>query len=169
MSGGEVSSPASDILEEIWDEKADSPHLGQVAALLCLDSDEIYSGLELMLQRMGYVVDIPTVVDQALDQLRLNQYQIVLFSEHFGGKIPNSVASYLAGLNMHIRREMFVVIVGERFKTGNHFQAFVESVDLVIHPEDLPRIEMILSKGLHDRSRLYKVFVECLVEAGKKM
>ena len=116
VDGCENSSQAIDGPGKIWGEKADSPRIGQAVVLLCTDFDEVNCGLKSMLQKMGYAVDMPMVVDQAMDQLRLNQYQVVIFSERFGGKFPSPVASYLAGLNMHVRRDMFVILMGNAIK-----------------------------------------------------
>jgi hypothetical protein len=70
---------------------------------------------------------------------------------------------------MNIRREMFVVLIGQRFKTADHLQAFMESVNLLLHPDDLPQLVTFLGRGLRDHERFYKVFTECLIEAGKKI
>lgn len=169
VDGCEDSAQSREGPGEIWGEKVDSPNIDQAAVLLCSDYTEVNCGLKSMLEKMGYAVDMPVIVDQAIDQLRLNQYQVVILSEHFGGKFPSPVASYLAGLNMHIRRDMFVILVGERYKTADPLQSFVESVNLVVHPADVPRMEMILSKGLENHARFYKVFIECLIEAGKRV
>ena len=69
---------------------------------------------------------------------------------------------------MNIRREMFVVLIGLRFKTADHLQAFMER-NLLLHPDDLPQLVTFLSRGLRDHERFYKVFTECLIEAGKKI
>jgi hypothetical protein len=142
---------------------------GQSAALLCLDCDHRSEVLKSALQDMGYVVDMPASADQALHRLRFNQYQIIGLTEHFAGNFPNPVAGHLAGLNMSVRRDMFVVLVGERFRSADHLQAFIESVDLVVHPDDVTRIETLLIKGLREKERFYKVFADCLTEAGKKV
>jgi hypothetical protein len=115
------------------------------------------------------VVDIPAAADHALQRLRFNQYHVILLDDDFEGRSPNPVAEYLAGLNMNIRREMFVVLIGQRFKTADHLQAFKESVNLILHPDDLPQLPTFLARAMTDHQRFYKVFTECLVEAGKKI
>jgi CheY-like chemotaxis protein len=146
----------------------DSLQRGQPAALLCLDSDNARGLAQGALQRMGYAVDMPTVVDQALQRLRFNQYQVIVLAEQFGGSSPNPVTEYVTALNMNIRRDIFVALVGERFKTADHLQAFVESVNLVLHPADLTQIQAFLARGLRDHERFYKVFVDCLIESGRR-
>jgi predicted Zn finger-like uncharacterized protein len=142
---------------------------GQPAALLCMNRADPRSDVKPMLEGLGYVVDFPATTDHALQRLRFNQYHIILLDDGFDGKSPNPIAGYLAGLNMNIRREMFVILVGQRFKTADHLQAFMESANLLLHPDDLPQLVTFLSRGLKDHERFYKVFTECLVEAGKKI
>jgi DNA-binding response OmpR family regulator len=122
-----------------------------------------------MFEGMDYVVDIPAAADNALQRLRFNQYHVVVLDDDFEGKSAHPVAAYLAGLNMSIRREMFVVLIGQRFKTADHLQAFMESANLILHPDDLPQLPTFLSRGMRDHERFYKVFTECLLEAGKKI
>jgi CheY-like chemotaxis protein len=142
---------------------------GQSAALLCMSGTASRDQVKAMLEALGYVVDMPSATTHALQRLRFNQYHLILLDDDFEGKSPNPIAGYLAALNMAIRREMFVVLIGERFKTADHLQAFMESVNLLLHPADLPQLVAFLNRGLRDHERFYKVFTECLVEAGKKI
>jgi hypothetical protein len=166
---GEVSPSAGDNLQESSLEETDFLQSGQSAALLCLDCDHRFEMLKSALRDLGYVVDLPASVDHALHRLRFNQYRIIGLTEHFAGSVPNPVAGYLAGLNMNARRDVFVVLVGERFRTADHLQAFIESVDLVVHPDELSHIETLIRKGLREKERFYKVFLDCLTEAGKRV
>ena len=88
---------------------------GQSAALLCINRVESRGEVKAMLEGLGYVVDMPAATDHALQRLRFNQYQVILLDDDFEGKSPNPIAAYLAGLNMNIRREMFVVLIGPAF------------------------------------------------------
>jgi CheY-like chemotaxis protein len=142
---------------------------GQPIALLCVNQEESRETLKVTLESLGYVVDIPAAVDHALQRLRFNQYHVIFLDDDLEGRSPNPIVGYLAGLNMNIRRETFVALVGQGFKTGDHFQAFVESVDLILHPDDLPQLATFLTRAMRDHERFYKVFTECLIAAGKKI
>ena len=142
---------------------------GQPAALACSNEEDSRDKLKGMLEDLGYLVDMPAAVDHALQRLRFNQYHVILLDDSFAGQSPNPVAGYLAGLNMTTRREMFVVLIGQRLKTADHLQAFMESVNLTLHPDDLPQLKMLLSRGLRDHKRFYKMFTECLIETGKRI
>jgi DNA-binding response OmpR family regulator len=131
--------------------------------------EEARARIKPALEGMGYAVSIPTTPQHALHRLRFGHYQLVVLDEVFGGTSANPVVSYLAPLTMSVRREMYVVLVGERFKTADHMQAFVHSVNLVLHPADLTQLATILEGALADHERFYKVFNDCLVAAGKKL
>jgi hypothetical protein len=118
---------------------------------------------------MEYVVDIPATAEHALQRLRFNQYQVILLDDDFDGKSPNPIALHLSGLNMNIRREIFVVLIGQRFTTADHLQAFMESVNLTLQSDDLPQLAAFLARGIREHERFYRVFTECLLEAGKKI
>jgi CheY-like chemotaxis protein len=165
----EVLAHASNTLWEKLDESSHFLHQSPRASLLYSDPEGNPGQVKAVLQRMGYTVDVQTSVDQAVDQLRMNQYQIVVLSFLAKQQPSNSIMSYLAGLNMNIRREIFMVLIGDGFKTADHLQAFMNSANLVLHPADLAHMESLLTQGLQDHTRFYKVFLECLVESGKRL
>jgi hypothetical protein len=174
----DVSHPSSPpdttplINDDLYDdlpEAIDCLQPGQSIALLCVNREESREALKSTLESLGYVVDIPAAVDHALQRLRFNQYHVIFLDDDLEGQSPNPIVGYLAGLNMNVRRETFVVLIGQGFKTGDYFQAFVESVDLILHPDDLPQLATFLTRGMRDHERFYKVFTECLIEAGKKI
>jgi CheY-like chemotaxis protein len=142
---------------------------GQPMALLCVDQEEVRATLKPLLKGMGYKVDCPPTPDHALQHLRFNQCHLIVVDDAFGGRAPNPVASYLANLNMSTRRDMVVVLLGERLKTADHWQAFVESVDLVCHPIDVRQLPAVLKRTVSEHEHFYRLFNECLIAAGKKI
>jgi CheY-like chemotaxis protein len=142
---------------------------GQAAALLCINQEESRGEVKAMLEGLGYVVDMSKATEHALQRLRFNQYHVILLDDDFGGKSPSPIISYLRGLNMNSRREMFIILIGKRFKTADYLQAFIESVNLILHPDDLSQLVAFLTRRLKDQERFYKVLIECLIEAGKKI
>jgi len=139
------------------------------AALLCVARDDRRANYQSSIESLGFVTDAPTTPDQALQHIRFNQYALIVVEDMFGERSPNPVSSYLAELNMNIRRDILVILIGERLKTGDPLEAFLESVDLVVHPADIGQFTALLNRVANDHQRFYKVFNECLVEAGKKL
>jgi len=142
---------------------------GQRAGLVCVENGAARTGIQAMLEERGYLVDVPPTPEHALHRLRFSQWHVIILEDTFGGTTPSPVLSYLKPLTMNIRREMFVVLIGERFKTADHMQAFVNSVELVLHPADLPQLGTLVERGLSEREQFYRVLNECLIAAGKKI
>jgi len=165
----EATGPEEEAVEEFSGEAIDALQPGQSLSLLCVDQEESRSSLKSLLQELGYKVDCPLTADHALQRLRFDQYHLIVLSDAFGGQASNPMTDYLANLNMSTRRDMFVVLVGERFKTADHWQAFVESVNLVCHPSELAQLPTLLRRVFSEHERLYRVFNECLIAAGKKV
>ena len=155
--------------EEFLCETTERPHPGHHICLLCLDQKKGLAFLKSLLEGIGYTVDCLPSPDHALQRLRFNQYSIIILDDSFGAQVPNPVANYLMKLNMNARRDTFVILLGERFKTADQWQAFVESVNLVCHPVDLRQLPSIFRRALNEHERFYKVFNECLITAGKKI
>jgi predicted Zn finger-like uncharacterized protein len=165
----ETTAPEGEVLEKFSAETIDTLQPGQHISLLCLDQGGDRSSLTSLIEGMGYTVDCPLTTEHALQRLRFNQYHLIVLSDTFGGQAPNPVSCYLANLNMSTRRDIFIVLLGERFKTADQWQAFAESVNLVCHPADLPQFPALLKRALSEHERLYRVFNECLIAAGKKI
>lgn len=139
------------------------------SALVCVAESDRRARYQVISESLGFLTDAPISPTQALERLRYNQYGLVILDDTFGETFPNPVAAYLAGLNMNIRRDMVIVLSGERWKTGDSLEAFFESVDLVFHPADVSQLATLLTRAASDHQRFYKVFNECLIEAGKKL
>lgn len=165
----EATDPEDKAVEEFSVEAIDALQPGQSLSLLCVDQEGSRSSLKSLLGELGYKVDCPLTADHALQRLRFDQYHLIVLSDAFGGQAPNPMRDYLANLNMSTRRDMFVVLLGERFKTADHWQAFVESVNLVCHPSELTQLPTLLRRVFSEHERLYRVFNECLIAAGKKV
>ena len=169
VSPSEASTQTSENAKEFLAESLERLANGQPTTLLCVDREESRTRIKPMLESMGYIVDCSATTEQALEYLRYNQYDVILLDDAFGGTSSNPVAEYLSTLNMNTRRDMFVVLMGARFKAADEWQAFVHSVDLVFHIGDLLQLATVLKRGLSDHERSYKIFNESQAAAGKKI
>ncbi|MEM8885362.1 MAG: hypothetical protein AAGD14_14935 [Planctomycetota bacterium] len=64
------------------------------------------------------------------------------------------------------RREIFVVFVSDHVTTGDGEQAWRESVDLVVHSDDLARLKALIETGRVEKQRLYGRFQTLVNERG---
>lgn len=169
VSQPSVTAPANEPSSELAVEPFGPLRPGQRAGLVCMENAAARTGIKATLEETGYLVDMPPTPEHALHRLRFGQWHVIVLEDTFGGTTPSPVLSYLEPLTMNIRREMFVVLIGERFKTADHLQAFVNSVELVLYPADLPQLRTLVERGLSEREQFYRVFNECLIAAGKKL
>jgi hypothetical protein len=54
------------------------------------------------------------------------------------------------------RRRVFVVLVGEEFRSGDGTQAWAVQADLVLHPADTARAGHLIRATMNERKRLYQ-------------
>ena len=54
------------------------------------------------------------------------------------------------------RRRLFLMVVGDEFKTGEGTQAFAVLADLVVHPHDATSYDRLVAHTVGERRRLYK-------------
>ena len=73
---------------------------------------------------------------------------------------PETLAQRLLRLSPDSRRRVFVILVGEEFRTADGTQAWVAQADLVVHPNDAARCEHLIRSTLTERKRLYQPFVD---------
>ena len=73
---------------------------------------------------------------------------------------PETLAQRLMRLSPDARRRLFVVLVGEEFRSGDGTQAWVAQADLVVHPNDAARCEHLIRGTMQERKRLYQPIVD---------
>jgi len=61
-------------------------------------------------------------------------------------------------LNPEGRRRVFVVLVGDDFKTGDGTQAFAAMADLVLNAREAAGADAVLRNTMAERTRLYQLF-----------
>ncbi len=135
---------------------------GAKTAIVCEPSDEIAQKLKRILENMDYHVLIANNPRETLKQMRFHEFDMVIINELFGTRDPdmNHVLKFLSQLNMTSRRNMFVALISNRFRTADNMQAFNKSVNLIINPKDMDKFEQVLNRGITENENFYKVFKE---------
>lgn len=137
-------------------------------ALVCLASPEQAGPVHAALQELGYTVHAPAKMEEALDQLEQNRYELALIHEAFGGSPDqNRVLKAIQTMAMPLRRHMCVGLIGAGVKTSDHMMAFAKSVHFVVAEADLGTIKTVARRAVADNDHLYKTLRECLAEVGK--
>lgn len=134
-------------------------------ALVCESDTVVRDGIVRALELLEYHVSEAKGNRDALRSLRYKAYDLVVVDEYFGTKDPerNGVLIYLERLHMDVRRNMFIALISDRFRTMDHMMAFCKSVNLVINKKNINDAEKILSRNITDYEMFYRIYKETLV------
>ncbi len=146
------------------DRPFDYVRAGMKIALLCDYDEKIRQTVRPVLERMNYHVVEPPSARNALKYMRFHVYDLIVVSETFEatGAESNPVLQYLENLPMYTRRNMFLVLLSDRFRTMDSMVAFNKSVNLVVNFQDVNDMENILRAALSEHEEFYQVFREAL-------
>ncbi|MBS3809019.1 MAG: zinc-ribbon domain-containing protein [Desulfobacterales bacterium] len=141
---------------------------GLTAMLLEKDPD-VVGHVKNVLEVMDYHVTMPENVRDALRKMKYHQFDLIVLNETFDSSSPeaNGVLIYLQRLNMHVRRNIFVALLTERYTTMDNMAAFLKSVNIVINLKDIESIDRILTRGINENELFYAVFKESLKKLGR--
>jgi len=68
---------------------------------------------------------------------------------------------------METRRQMFVALISERFRTSDNMAAFNKSVNVVINLKNANEFDKIIRRAVTDNEAFYKIFNEAMKKAGR--
>ena len=114
-----------------------------------------------LLRRLGYNVDSIDIWDEKVEEIHQGRFAIIVTHRNRGS--PNEEKDLYKLVNIlpsDIRRRIFVVLVGDEYKTGNGTQAFTSMADLVCHPQDLASADIIFRSTVAERTRFYRSYLE---------
>ena len=142
---------------------------GVETALLCETDVAMKKKIKSALHNMNYHITAPELPKDALKQMRFHVFDMVVLNERFGDLDPkmNSVLKYMDRMNMSIRRNIFVTLITDRFRTMDNMAAFNKSVNLIVNPKNIDEIEKILRRGIADYEAFYRVFKRALIKTGR--
>lgn len=142
---------------------------GTETVLLCEPDSAIRAKIRSVFENMKYNITEPDTARDALKQMRFHVFDVIVLNERFDTRDPdeNNVLRYLDRLSMSIRRNIFVALLTDRFRTMDNMTAFNKSVNIIINLKNIDETEKILKTSLTDNIAFYKVFKELLVKTGK--
>jgi predicted Zn finger-like uncharacterized protein len=142
---------------------------GVKIALVIIKSDDKKDKVGKALEGLGYKCIFAENTRDALGKLRFHSFNMVVLSDGFDNQdiSYSPIMNYLNRLPMSSRRRIFVVLIGERFKTIDEMMAFALSANTVVNTKDADKLTSILKKGLSENEKFYKVLMDTLAELGK--
>lgn len=160
----EVASWAYDSAEKPFDFVEE----GMQTALLCEPDPVVRGKTKGALESLGYHTIEPQSALEALKQMRFHVFDVIVLNERFDSDNPdeNPVHDYLNRLVMVTRRNIFVTLITDRFRTSDNMAAFNKSVNLVINVKNIDEVEKILKRGITEHESFYRVYRESVGRFG---
>ena len=140
-----------------------------LTALVCEANPLVQATIAGALELMEYQITKAESTRDALKRMRYHNYDLFVVNENFDTDNPesNGILLYLERLNMLVRRNMFIALVSDRFRTMDNMMALNKSVNLIINIKNVEDIGKILSRGITDNEFFYRVFKGTLKEVGR--
>lgn len=139
-------------------------------ALVCESDPVIKEKIAKTLINMGYHVTEPVAGREALKSMRFHSYDLVVVSENFDitdTQSTNEVLIYLQNMAAAARRNVFVALLSDNYRTMDNMMAFNKSVNLVVNKKNIDDFATIIKKALDDNKAFYSIFKESLKKLGR--
>ena len=150
-------------------EPASYDELGQPKALVCAGNPTEQQQVFAFLRESGFAPQAATSPAQAMERLRFSAHAVLILRDGFDGPAGSgpSLMETIAEMAMSVRRNLHVVLVSPAVTSLDSTSAFARSVDVVLHPSDLPRLGDALKRSQTERERAYRIFRESLRDLGR--
>jgi predicted Zn finger-like uncharacterized protein len=131
---------------------------GETDALVAL-SGPVAASLQQTLVHLAFNVDVVDDTEEGARLLEQGIYEVAVTSRTVPVK-PEALAQRMLRLPLETRRRVFVILVGEEFRTGDGTQAWATQADFVLNPADAGRCEHVIRATMSERKRLYQPFLD---------
>jgi predicted Zn finger-like uncharacterized protein len=130
-------------------------------ALVFLSDRAQAAGVTPALTRQGFTVDVLEDGGEAARRLDQGAYTLLVTARVVAPQgAPPSLYQRLSRLNPDARRRVFVMLLGDEFKSGDGTQAFTALADLVVSSRDGATCDALLRATLQEKQRLYQAFLD---------
>jgi predicted Zn finger-like uncharacterized protein len=104
-----------------------------------------------------------------LKKMRYHEYDLIVLNEKFDtpSNESNPIMMAIDRIPISSRRNIFVALISDRFRTMDNMTAFQKSVNIIINSKNIADFGKILSRGITDHEYFYKVFKETLKKLGR--
>jgi predicted Zn finger-like uncharacterized protein len=134
---------------------------GVEKALVVFPDPSQSAAIAQTLARIGYGVETVEDFDEGARQLEQGAYAVVATARvgSTPGK-PESLYQRMQRLSPEARRRVFIVLVGDEFRSGDSTQGFATLADLVLHTNDAATADGYIKAYQAARRRLFQPMEE---------
>ncbi|MEN6373841.1 MAG: hypothetical protein ABFD75_03535 [Smithella sp.] len=161
----DVLSASYDAAEISFDFIGDSE-----TALICEADAAIKEKITQVLKDMGYHVTESDSGRDALKNMRFHSYNLIVINENFGladAQSSNDVLIYLQNLAAATRRNTFVTLLSDNYRTMDNMMAFNKSVNLIINKKNMDDFARIIKQGVEESRAFYATLKDSLKKLGR--
>jgi predicted Zn finger-like uncharacterized protein len=163
-----AEAPPAPMLSQAALERAERVAAGERDAIIALRGPAA-EALQKALEHLGFHADAVEDVEEGARLLEQGVYEVAVTSlaKAEQGR-PETLAQRMLRMPLDTRRRVFVVLVGDEFRSGDGTQAWAVQADLVLHPSDTSRAEHLIRATMNERKRLYQPLEDARrrIEAG---
>jgi len=104
-----------------------------------------------------------------LKRMRYHVYDLIVLNEKFDtpNNELNPIMMAIDRLPISTRRNIFVALISDRFRTMDSMTAFQKSVNIIINIKNMEDFGKILNRGITDHESFYRIFKETLKKLGR--
>ena len=133
-----------------------APQIG--TALISVPSSEQAESLGTMLGKLGFASErLEPQLEEKVLKLQQGEYAVVATTRN-GVPEEKNLYRIVCTLSPEVRRRVFLVLVGDEFKSGEGSEAFAALADLVIRSNDAATSERLVARTMIERRRVYQTF-----------
>jgi hypothetical protein len=141
---------------------------GIKAAMVAFDNEQIVESITEKLGNIGFRVIAAINVRDAVKQLKFGRFQLLVIQEDYYGATlaTNQIIRAVNSMELSIRHDMFVAVVGSSFTSLDDLTAFSLSLDTVINNNDIDDIERILISAMEHVKKFFSSYKELRSQKG---
>lgn len=128
-------------------------------ALVALPDRNLAGSLTVSLSHLGLSVETLDDWEQGARLVDQGAFNVVATTRAAAGK-GESLYQRIGRLPPDARRGLFVILVGDEYKSGDGTQAWAMRADLVIHTRDAGGSEGLIGSVHAERARAYQTYVD---------
>ncbi|MBA3036825.1 MAG: hypothetical protein FP814_10070 [Desulfobacterium sp.] len=138
-------------------------------ALVCESDPEFIKIILEALNLMEFTITVAKNGRDVMKKMRYHVYDTIVLNEKFDNSNPdaNPIMFNLERLPIATRRDIFVALLSDRFRTMDNMTAFQKSVNIIINSNNIKDFGKIFSRGLTDHEFFYKVFRDAMKKTGR--
>jgi hypothetical protein len=167
---GQVPMPPPGSLLQEFGSSMDMEDLpeGLKSAMIAFDTEEIQEKLIEKLATLGYRITTAINVRDAVKQLKFGRFQLLLIQEDYYGATlsTNQIIRAVNSIELGVRHDMFVAVVGPSFTSLDDLTAFSLSLDTVINANDIEDIDRILISAMTHVKKFMSTYRELIHQRG---